>query len=102
MNSSCGVFSNTFGVHSFQLTSQRPKSNVENMLPQLSEGNETILFVEDDPVLQQIVKTMLERSGYRILTAQNGEEGLILFLNTPDPIHLILTDVIMPKKTALK
>lgn len=81
---------------------QRPKSNVEIMLPQLSEGNETILLVEDDPVLQQIVKTMLERSGYRILTAQNGEEGLILFLNTPDPIHLILTDVIMPKKNGLE
>ena len=68
----------------------------------LSEGHETILLVEDDPVVRKIVKKMLEKYGYRILIAQNGEEGLALFRRTLEPIHLILSDVIMPRKNGIE
>lgn len=71
-------------------------------LPALLEGNETILLVEDEPVVRKIVKKMLEKYGYRILVAQNGEEGLAVFRSTLEPIHLILTDVIMPRKNGIE
>lgn len=68
----------------------------------LPEGHETILLVEDDPIVRRIVKKMLENYGYTVLSAQNGEEGLSLFRSTLNPIHLILTDVIMPGKNGIE
>lgn len=68
----------------------------------LPEGHETILLVEDDPIVRRIVKKMLDNYGYSVLSAQNGEEGLALFRSTLEPIHLILTDVIMPGKNGIE
>ncbi len=79
-----------------------PEKARENRLPVLPEGDETILLVEDDPLLLQIIKTLLEKQGYRTLIAQNGEEALALFRTTLEPIHLILSDVIMPKKNGIE
>ncbi len=59
-------------------------------------GTETILVVEDDVTVQKIVSRSLERSEYRVLTASSGEEAIELVKNNDGPIHLILTDVVMP------
>jgi two-component system, cell cycle sensor histidine kinase and response regulator CckA len=79
-----------------------PEKTREKQLPELLEGHETILLVEDDSLLRQMVKTRLEKSGYHILEAQNGEEGLALFQNNLEPIHVIVSDVIMPKKNGIE
>ncbi len=60
-------------------------------------GHETILLVEDEPVLRRTVGLLLGRLGYTVLTAASGEEALRLAGDRASaPIHLLLTDVVMP------
>ena len=61
------------------------------------EGTETILVVEDEPQIRSVAKRMLERKGYSVLLADNGEEGLCMFREHRSEIALVLSDVIMPK-----
>jgi two-component system cell cycle sensor histidine kinase/response regulator CckA len=59
-------------------------------------GTETILFVEDDPAVRRIgVKILTDRS-YRVLEAGGGAEALQLAAAYAHPIHLLVTDVVMP------
>ncbi len=60
-------------------------------------GHETILLVEDDPMIRKIVKRVLRKHGYRVLDASNGGEALLLAEQCSDPIPLMITDVVMPK-----
>ena len=55
----------------------------------------TVLMIDDEANARKVVKLLLEREGYRVLTAQNGEEGLIL-AKVEQP-HVILLDIMMPK-----
>ncbi|MBW1961880.1 MAG: response regulator [Deltaproteobacteria bacterium] len=59
-------------------------------------GQETVLVVEDDERLLSMIKTMLEVYGYRVLTAKDGGEALEISTSYHGPIHLLLTDVVMP------
>ncbi len=60
-------------------------------------GSETILLVEDDEALRALLREFLEESGYAVLEASEPEQGLMLAGASTDPIHLLLTDVIMPQ-----
>jgi signal transduction histidine kinase len=60
-------------------------------------GTETILLVEDLPPLRAMARRVLERAGYRVIEAINGEEGLAATLGADGPIGLVLTDLVMPK-----
>jgi len=62
----------------------------------LPRGRETILFVEDEPDVRTSGLRTLERQGYKVLCAQNGLEALALLDDYKEPIHLLITDVIMP------
>lgn len=62
----------------------------------LPRGSETILLVEDEPDVRLSGMRTLEKQGYKVLCAQNGIEALALLEATPEPIHLLITDVIMP------
>jgi PAS domain S-box-containing protein len=66
--------------------------------PQKSlEGSETILLVEDEEVVRTLACTILQKNGYTVLEAANGEEALRVVQEQNDnPIHLMLTDVVMP------
>jgi CheY-like chemotaxis protein len=59
-------------------------------------GRETILVVEDDPNLRLVVARMLERFGYTVLVAGNGQEALEVFDALGGGVDLVLTDVVMP------
>ncbi|MEW5733895.1 MAG: PAS domain S-box protein [Thermodesulfobacteriota bacterium] len=59
-------------------------------------GEETILLVEDEPAFLNLTKMMLERCGYKVLPAATPGEALALAENHDGPIHLVVTDVIMP------
>jgi PAS domain S-box-containing protein len=59
-------------------------------------GNETILIVEDEPDVRRLARETLERLGYDVLHAADGYEALRIIEQHPDPVHLLLTDVIMP------
>ncbi|WP_447976927.1 response regulator [Candidatus Nitrospira bockiana] len=58
---------------------------------------ETILLVDDEDTVQQVVSEILERQGYRVLTAPDGIRALTLSSRFPAPIHLLVTDVVMPR-----
>jgi signal transduction histidine kinase/FixJ family two-component response regulator len=57
---------------------------------------ETLLLVEDEPQVMELLRTMLERLHYRVLTAPNGQEALTVYEHHSDAIALVLTDLIMP------
>jgi two-component system cell cycle sensor histidine kinase/response regulator CckA len=59
-------------------------------------GQETILLVEDEDLVRQIARRILESHGYRVLEAKDGQDALRLQTKTPGPIHLMLTDLVMP------
>jgi YesN/AraC family two-component response regulator len=56
-----------------------------------------ILLAEDEVMIQNLVRVLLERDGYFVLTAENGEDALLLSREYPFEIHLLLSDVCMPK-----
>jgi PAS domain S-box-containing protein len=60
------------------------------------EGTETILVVEDEAAVRQLVGNMLRLYGYQVFEADDPTTGLELASAYPDIIHLLLTDVIMP------
>ncbi|MEA2085363.1 MAG: ATP-binding protein [Thermodesulfobacteriota bacterium] len=60
-------------------------------------GTETILLAEDDIGVRNLSQIILEKAGYTVLTAVDGEEALSVFKNHADEIDLALLDVIMPK-----
>jgi PAS domain S-box-containing protein len=60
-------------------------------------GSETILLVEDEEAVRALETRMLEAYGYTVLLADDGVAGLELAQNHPDSIHLLMTDIMMPK-----
>jgi two-component system cell cycle sensor histidine kinase/response regulator CckA len=56
----------------------------------------TILLADDEPVVLGLAKTILRRSGYRVLSAEDGHKALEIFRSDPD-VDLVLTDVVMPE-----
>lgn len=65
-------------------------------LPPAPAGGFTILLVEDDGSVRALVKDLLRAMAYRVLEADNGDAALVLEKQFKEPIHLLLTDVIMP------
>ena len=61
-----------------------------------STGTETILLVEDNVGLRKLATRFLEPAGYRVLGAATGEEALSLLERHEAPVHLLLSDVVMP------
>jgi len=60
-------------------------------------GSETVLLVEDEEVVRNLVREILEGNGYSVLEARDGAEALDLGRRFTAPIHLLVTDVVMPK-----
>ncbi len=63
---------------------------------ELLRGSETILLVEDEEDVRKLALRVLERQGYKVLAARDGDEALLVCERHKDPIHLMLTDVVMP------
>ncbi len=60
-------------------------------------GSETVLLVEDEPGVRGLARDILHGHGYRVLEASNGAEALRIGQAHHGPIHLLLTDVVMPQ-----
>ena len=73
-----------------------PENSQEELV---QAGNEHILFIDDEAMLAEMAKLMLERLGYRVTTQTNGIEALTTFRNSPDEFDLVITDQTMPGMT---
>jgi signal transduction histidine kinase len=69
----------------------------QELRPEKYGGSETILVAEDEPALRRAAKRCLERLGYRVLVAADGQEAVQLYRDSAGPVHLVMTDIIMPK-----
>jgi DNA-binding response OmpR family regulator len=69
----------------------------ENKSPAATlQGTETVLLVEDAEALRKLARSFLLEHGFSVLVASNGEEATQVAKNFSGPIHLLLTDVVMP------
>jgi two-component system cell cycle sensor histidine kinase/response regulator CckA len=59
-------------------------------------GSETLLLVEDERAVLEVVRTTLENRGYRVLATPTPRDACLLAEQHEGPIHLLLTDVLMP------
>jgi PAS domain S-box-containing protein len=64
--------------------------------PRAGRGSETVLVVEDEHTVRELTRQVLRLHGYRTLDAANGPEALAVAAAHDGPIHLLLTDVVMP------
>jgi two-component system cell cycle sensor histidine kinase/response regulator CckA len=63
----------------------------------IPQGTETVLLVEDEEMVRNLSQEILEDSGYRVVVATNGKEGLRVCREFDEHIDLIITDVVMPE-----
>lgn len=93
----------TFGIY---LPKARDKAESEK--PECAEpsgkfsGSETVLLVEDEEVVRNIILEILKQQGYNVLTANNGREGLSSFKMDGKDIRVVLTDVVMPEMNGVE
>jgi DNA-binding NtrC family response regulator len=59
-------------------------------------GSETVLAVDDDPTMLELVEELLTPMGYKVISASSGEEALEMMALEQEKIDLLLTDVILP------
>jgi signal transduction histidine kinase len=64
--------------------------------PGTARASETILLAEDEHQVRTVIRAILTRAGYTVIEASNGDDALRLAQNATVPIHLLLTDVVMP------
>jgi PAS domain S-box-containing protein len=98
-----GVYSEVGQGTSFKIYLPRAAGGVRTTRPvppegaALPRGSETLLVVEDEAHVRGLMREILAAQGYRILTAGDGMEALRVAREHPDPIHLLITDVVMPR-----
>ena len=79
------------------VTLQEPQARTASAGPQLDGGGQTILLVEDERALREVTERILARKGFHVLAANDGQSALEITAAYPDEIHLLLTDLIMPR-----
>ena len=85
----------TFKVY-LPVVESQVSAEAEAPAPQVQRGSETILLVEDEEAVRVLLQDILEAEGYTVLVAPNGHEALHACEQRGGPIHLLLTDVVMP------
>lgn len=70
--------------------------NMEPVARVAEGGSETVLLVEDEESVRQLVRETLESKGYRVVQAENGEAGLLAAAKLDATIDLVISDVVMP------
>ncbi|MGD9975775.1 MAG: PAS domain S-box protein [Desulfatirhabdiaceae bacterium] len=86
----------TFKLYFPQTSADEPETESAATHQPTARGDETILLVEDDETILTFGYKILERYGYRVLPAKNPEEAIDIALQHDGPIHLLITDVVMP------
>ncbi len=88
----------TFRLY-FPETHVRPETALGAVPSDTPRGFETLLLVEDDESVRTYLARLLESQGYRVVAAQHQHDALSVVQGMTDPIHLVITDVLMPGGT---
>jgi PAS domain S-box-containing protein len=86
----------TIRVYLPRVDSSPALHSLGNPHTEVRQGSETVLLVENADSLRNLAKELLKASGYAVLDADSGREALRIASSFSGPIHLLLTDVIMP------
>ena len=68
----------------------------EEFAEQLSQGSETVLLIDDEEMIVDVGRQMLEKLGYKVLTAKNGKEAIEIYQKNKEKVDIVILDVIMP------
>ena len=87
----------TFEIYFPQASGKATESSAEPAVRVESRGTETILIVEDEPGVRELASQFLRASGYSVLEAPDGVKALEVAEKHSGPIHLLLSDMVMPR-----
>jgi PAS domain S-box-containing protein len=87
----------TFKIYLPRIADAVSLDSAEPSPPPLPSNGETILLVEDEAVVRDVVRQILQGSGYTVLEATRGDEAVSLYQEYHGPIHLLLADIILPE-----
>jgi len=86
----------TFKIYFPRVQSALEPARVRTKSAEVAGGVETVLLVEDEPVVRELAAFVLREKGYTVIEAVNGEEGLLSARRHNGKVDLVLTDVVMP------
>jgi PAS domain S-box-containing protein len=92
----------TFKIYLPRVVAHGPTELSVPARPADVRGNETVLVVEDEDGVRALTSRVLQTYGYTVLEAENGGEALLIAEQHPAPIHLLLTDVVLPRMSGRK
>ena len=92
----------TFEIYLPQSMKKVPTTREIPIIKARTPRTQTILLVEDETPVREVTKLILERSGYRILEAPSPDVAIRFCEEHPGPIHLMLTDVVMPRMNGVQ
>jgi len=62
-------------------------------------ARKTILIADDDVYVRSFIKALLERAGYKVIEAYDGQDAVEKFIENREEIHLLVLDIMMPRKS---
>ena len=87
----------TFKIYFKRVDSAPHDQKIHVSTAKADHGQQTILLVEDEKMVRDLIARTLEMNRYKVMQCNNGVEAVSLAEHYSDPIHLLLTDVVMPK-----
>ncbi len=89
-------FGSTFKVFLARAEESPPAARTGSLIELDPRGTETVLLVEDEPVVRDLVRRVLAGLGYTVLQASEAEQALELGRKLEGPLHLLVSDVVLP------
>jgi two-component system, cell cycle sensor histidine kinase and response regulator CckA len=86
----------SFGIHLPVAEGAEAVVGIRRTAGEVASGEETVLLVEDEAAVRNLARKVLQRLGYVVLEASDGESALKICERHLSPVHLLLTDVVMP------
>jgi len=91
----------TFKIYFPQVVGQLAPPKRDSSATRSFAGTETVLVAENEAALLELISDLLARSGYKVLSASDGIEAIEMARSFDRPIHLLLTDIMLPKLNGL-